>query len=90
MCSRFDRPANFRDALSERRQAGGKSGGNCRDVNAASLQGMQSGFDEGVIHADSAHFYAKAFDPKFLHKILLDGLPCLRAESAHTLVRVVS
>ena len=41
---RFHRPANFGDAFRERREPGGKSGGDRRDVNAASFQAHAARF----------------------------------------------
>src|ERR1017187_6191706 len=90
MRPRFHRPANFRNALGERRQARGKSGGDCRNVNAASLQGVQRGFDEAVVDAHGAHLDAEVLDPEFLYEILLNGLSRLRAQSPHALVGVIA
>ena len=90
MRARFHRAANFRDALGERRESGGKSGGDRRNVNAASFQCMQRGFDESVINANRAHLDAEFLDAEFLHEILLDGLSRLRAQSPHALIGVVA
>ncbi len=62
----FSRPANFCHALGKRRQAGGKSGGDGGNRNAAAFQGMQRGLDERVIHANCAYLDAEFFDAEFL------------------------
>ena len=90
MRARFHRAADFCDTLRERREACRKSGGNCSNVNSASLHCVQRSFDESVIHANRPHLNAEFFDTEFLHEILLERLSRLPAQSSHALIRVIA
>src|ERR1700727_1516050 len=59
-------------------------------MNAASIQSMQSGFDEGVINTDSAHLHAEFLDAQLVDDVLLDGMPCLCTKTADALFGVVA
>src|SRR5260370_35947367 len=59
-------------------------------MNAAALDCAPRGFDEGVINADGSDLDIEAFDAKLLNEFLLNGLSCLGAQAANTLVGVVA
>src|SRR5437870_11015171 len=86
----FHRAANFRDALFKRRKTGRESRGHRGHVNAAPLDGASRGLDESMINAHGRDLDIEALDAKLLHELLLNRLPRLGAQAAHTLVRVVS
>jgi hypothetical protein len=90
MSASFHGAADFSNPFRKWRQARGKSSRNGGNANTASLKGMQRGLNERVINANGAHLDAELFHFESLCEILLNGLPCLCAQSSHTLIGVIA
>ena len=86
----FDGAANLLDALGERREAGGESGGNGGDRNAGALERFDGGFDKGVIDADRADGEVQLFNAEGLDELALKRIARLGAETLDALGGIVA
>ena len=85
----FYRAPNLSDALSQRRQAGGESGGNRGYTNTAALKRPPRGLDKRVIHTDGRDLDLKTLNSQPLFQIGLNRMPALGTQAAHALVGVI-
>ena len=80
--------ADLGHAQVERRQTGGKPGGDCCDGNAGALKCFDGGRDHVVVDADRA--CGDPLDAQFLHDVVAHGLAGLGAEAAHPPLGIVT
>src|SRR5262249_28929489 len=86
----FHGTANFGDAFLQRREPGGKSGGDGGYTNACALGCPQRRFGESVINTNCGYFDSQLFYSQFFYEFMLKRLTGFGAEAAHTFFRIVA